>query len=303
MKTYAFSLIGLGLCLPAQAQDRRPQYRMLTLADGREITAEILSTEAEGLAVRTTQGESLISFERLKDMSPVDKSTFELGESWLVYLAAPEALQPSLMEGFGWVEGVSVRMVGASVSGISDEISAAAAACEGDLGCLVGATRDTDWMWVVTVSPQPDGPGLQAFSGINTGATRTRFTTEGQTRQDVWDLVHASLELEIPDSGPPKERVAKASRSQADPKSNPTPAQADINLTALTLSPLPGLPAMKQGNGGRAAAAWLIAGAGTAAWIGAVGSNAQSAPELAAVGALGWYSTTVFANHLTAKRP
>ena len=303
MKTYAFGLIGLLLCLPAQAQDRRPQYRLLTLADGREITAEILSTEAEGLAVRTTQGETLISFENLKDMSPVDKSTFELGESWLVYLAAPEPLQPIVMEGFGWVEGVNVRMAGASVSGISDEISAAAVACDGDIGCLMEATRDTDWMWVVTVSPQPQGSGLQAFSGVNTGATRIRFKTEGQSRQDIWELVHASLDLDIPSSGPPKERVSKTSRPQADPNASTTPAQADINLTALTLSPLPGLPAMKQGNGGRAAAAWLIAGAGTAAWIGAVGSNAQSVPELAAVGALGWYSTTVFANHITAKRP
>lgn len=302
MKRATLALIAAALALPAHAQDRRPQYRILALADGREITAEILSTEAEGLAVRTTQGETLIAFDQLKDMSPVDKSTYELGESWFVFLSAPEPLQPILVEGFGWVDGLNIQWADSEFTrGVSPDAAEAAKACQGDSGCLLDAMSDENWMWVVRVEPQEGGAGLQAFGGINTGSTRTRVSTPGQERQDIWTLVHEVLDLDVPDSGPPKQRDARPPRP-AEPVTS-APRQSDLNMTALTLTPLPGLPAMKQGNGGRAATAWLIAGAGTAAFVGAAGSSAQSAPELAAFGAVGWYASTVFANHVTASRP
>ena len=71
----------------------------------------------------------------------------------------------------------------------------------------------------------------------------------------------------------------------------------------MSYVPVPGLVAARQKNPGGVAMAWAITGVGTAAWVGATGHTAQSTPEWVGLSAIGFYTTSVVANHLTRKRP
>lgn len=292
---------------PAHAQDRRAQYRELQLADGRDIVAEIIATEATGLRLRTPQGETMLSFELLRDMSPADADSYKLQEAWYVYVAAPDAHRDRLMEAFRWIPSTRVQLAGDVVPGMGPAAAAAAAKCKQDFPCLLEATKDAPWMHVVSVKVEKEGP-LEVVSGLNTGPTRTRITKPDHGPEELWEAVHQALFLEVPDGGPPESAFASTASGEDGGEGpvvlpdGPTQPPADANLIALSFTGVPGLPASKQKNGGGVAAALLVTGLGTAAWVGAVGHTAQSAPELAGLSVVGFYATSVFANQITIKR-
>lgn len=295
----------LGLSLPAVAQDRRAQYRVLQLADGRELTVEVLATEATGLRLRTPQGEMLLSFELLKDMSPADADAFKLQEAWYVYIAAPEAQRERLVDAYRWVPNTRVQIAGDVVPGLGAPAAAAANRCKGDFPCLLKETAEAPWMWVVAIDVEKDG-AVRANSGLNSGPTRTRVEKPGTSEQALWELVHETLQLEVPSDGPPEGGLAGSAggtTGPTGPETGPTgPSGGNDNLVALSFAPVPGLVAAKQKNGAGVATAVAISTLGTAAFVGAVGHSAQSAPELAGISVVGFYATTVFANQITRKK-
>ncbi len=290
----------------AHAQDRRAQYRILKLADGREITAEILATEATGLRLRTPQGEMLLPFELLRDMAVADADQFNLQEAWFVYVAAPPTHQDRLLEAFRWVPTTRVARTGESLPGLAPEVQSAAGKCKLDFPCLLEATKDSDWMFVVSVQVAEDG-SIVANSAVNTGpnVTRTRVEKPDATPESLWHLAYEALQLEVPDGEPPESAFAVAAPETPPDRADPVPevgAIPDDKLVALAFAPVPGLAAARQKNGAGVGTALALTAAGTAAWIGAVGHTAQSAPELVGLGAVGFYATTVFANQVTIRR-
>lgn len=286
----------------AHAQDRRAQYRSLKLADGREIVAEVLATEATGLRLRTPQGEMLLSFELLQDMSPADADTYKLQEAWFVYVAAPDAHQDRLMEAFRWVPNTRVAKPGEDLPGLASAQAAAAERCKLDFPCLLKETSGAPWMYVVSVSVDASG-AVVANSGLNTGPTKARVEKPSLEAEQLWGLVHEALLLEVPTGGPPESAFADPAPTETPEDGGPKVVAADAKkLNALAFAPVPGLPAMKQKNGAGVGAAVAIAVAGTAAWVGAAGHTTQSAPELVGFSVVGFYATTVFANHVTIKR-
>lgn len=294
--------LGLAVAASAQAQDRRAQYRTLKLADGREIVAEVVATEATGLRLRTPQGEMLLSFELLQDMSPADADTYKLQEAWFVYVAAPPAEQDRLLEAFRWVPNTRVARTGEELPGLAAGQAAAAERCKLDFPCLLKETSGAPWMYVVSVSVDEAG-AVVANSGLNSGTTKARVEKPGLQADQLWGLVHESLLLEVPPGGPPESAFADPGPSDGPSgPSGPDAAPADARLTALAFAPVPGLPAMKQKNGAGLGAAIAIAVAGTAATVGAAGHTSQSAPELVGFSLVGFYASTVFANHVTIKR-
>ena len=69
------------------------QFRELKLVDGRVLTVEILSTEATGLLVQLPQGTTLVSFELLVDMVPIDQAKWDNQTPWIVYVDFPASTQ------------------------------------------------------------------------------------------------------------------------------------------------------------------------------------------------------------------
>lgn len=298
---FAAPALLVALSLPAQAQDRRAQYRLLELADGRQITAEVLATEATGLRLRTPQGEMLLTFELLKDMAPADADTFKLQEAWFVYVAAPPDHQAQLLEAFRWVPNTRVAKTGEALPGLDGSIQSAAGKCKTDFPCLLQKTAEADWMYVVSVTVDDDGK-VTANTGVNTGPTRVRVEKDALEPQALYELAYESLMLEVPEDGPPESAFSGNTNGNETGPGPTGPVASNDKLLALTFAPVPGLAAAKQNNGSGVGAAVAITAAGTAAWVGAVGHTAQSAPELAGLSLVGFYATTVLANQITLKR-
>ena len=280
------ALVMGGLAPTAHADDRRAQYRHLTLADGRELVAEVISTEAGGLRLKTPQGVIQVTFDLLVDMSPADADAYDLQEAWHVYLAAPVEYQQPVAEAFRWMEDVTVHLAGDTAPGISNPIAEEAAQCRRDLNCLREVLALAPWMWVVTVERK--GSGLVAYAALNHSPTRTLFTTEGLGSEERWFLAHDLLQVEVPQKGgPPKSKTSLPVVTAQERTSSP----------GLAYVPVPGLGAGKTGKAGKVIANVALTALGTAAWVGAVGHGAQSTPELAGLGAVGYYANVVVWNH------
>jgi hypothetical protein len=270
----------------ASADDRRTQYRHLRLADGRELVAEVLSTEGGGLNVKTPQGVILIPFDLLLDMSPADADAYELQESWHVYVAAPIEFQQPVAEAFRWMGGITVHLAGDAAPGMSHQTAERAEQCQRDLNCLREVTADSPWMWVVSVERK--GAGLVAYAALNHSPTRTIFTTDGLGRDERWQLTHDLLQVQVPIKGGPPKVVGDPVGMVSRP-----PNSAGKGLAFV---PIPGLAAGRTGKAGNVIASIAMTSIGTAAWVGAVGHGAQSTPEFAGLSAVGYYANVVVWN-------
>ena len=101
---------------------------------------------------------------------------------------------------------------------------------------------------------------------------------------------------------PEKPTVAandKPAKSEKEPRAPRTYTEAE--LSRLTFVPLPGMPALAQGDVGKFGLAIGVAAPLTAAWAGAVGSNTQSSAEFATLTSLGFYALTVSINRALQK--
>lgn len=280
------ALIGASV---AHAQQGKAQYRHLSLADGRTVTAEVLSTEPTGLRMRTPQGVSLVAFELLLDMVPSEEGAYAAQRPWTVHVAAPPEVRDPLIDALRALPEVDVHPVEEPTEEITPAQAHLASRCALDLECVVRALEDAPWRWVVVALPDTDG-GVRLVSAVTTGTTRHRAKPASLTPQDLWSSVHEILHMEVPSGQLPKAVVAPP---------RPAGVLEPEKVVALSFTPLPGFPSLRQGDGVGFAKALGIVAPATALWVGAVGKNAQSLPETAALGAVGFYAATVLANQVT----
>lgn len=257
-----------------------PSYRALEIDDGRAFVAEVLATEAGGLRVRTPQGTLALPFDRLRDMKPTDASAWADQPAWSVQVAAPEGVRDDVIAALRGVPRVEVRPVGETGGGLSDEAAARGALCALDVDCLFDAWAGEPWQLVVVA--MPEGDGLRLVGAVSTGAVLHRAVLG--PADAIAPVVPALLGLEPPASEP-------ATLAKVRPPRAPGRAQA--------FTPVPGLPALRRGDHAGFLTAVGIAVPTTALWVGAVGRNAQSAPETVALSLAGFYVTTVVVNQLT----
>jgi hypothetical protein len=284
----------VGLPTVADAQDRKAQYRHLTLADGRQMTAEILSTEPIGLRLRSPLGESVVSFELLVDMVPATRADYEAQSNVRVYVAAPLEHQEHLAEAFGWLEGVDTKFVGASMPGLSADQVSRASACGSDFSCLLDVTAAaTEWMYVASITSTEAGD-LKLLVSPTRGATVVK-SEQPDTREGRWSLVHEMVMVKVPEGGPPRV-PKKPSKSEREGRSPST--MTDNQWVSASFVPLPGYPSFKQGDAGGGLVALGIAIPTSALLVGAAGHGGQSVPQTALVAGIGTYTATVIANSI-----
>lgn len=260
-------------------------HRALALADGRAFVGEVLSTEPGGLRVRSPQGALTLPFDTLRDMRPSDAAAWRDQPAWSVHVAAPDEARDALLAALRAVPAVEVRAVDEAGGGLSPEQAAAGAACGLDVDCIVDAWSGAPWRIVVVALPE--GDGLRLVGAVSTTGSvlhRRDVTSLG----DLGAAAHALLGLEAP-VAQATPRVARAA-----------PAFEPRRANALSFAPVPGLPALRRGDHAAFAAAVGLAVPTTALWVGAVGRNAQTAPEAVALSLAGFYVSTVLANQLTA---
>lgn len=273
----------LALSAPAAgAGPAEANHRALELADGRAFVAEVLATDVGGLRVRVPQGTLTLPFDILRDMRPSDAAAWRDQPAWSVHVAAPDEVRDALLDALRAVPAVEVRPVEEPGGGLAPSAAAAGAACGLDVDCLVDAWRGEPWR--ILVVALPEGDALRLVGAVSTGAVLHRRDVRGV--HDLGAAAHALLGLDAP-VAPAPTRVATS------PTREP---RADA---ALSFAPVPGLPALRRGDHAAFAAAVGIAAPTTALWVGAVGRNAQTAPEAVALSLAGFYVSTVLANQLT----
>jgi hypothetical protein len=285
--------LGVGLAAPAQAQDRR-QFRNLELTDGRTLTAEILATEPTGLMLRSPQGDSLISFEILRDMQPTDELTYKAQPDWLVYVDLPERLEGTALQLLEAIDGVTAVPVGQTMGQLTPSQAADANACDGNIGCIADAVSGHRWMWILSA---PDDDTSVIKSGLSSGGQRRSTPLEAETRDALWTSLHQAIGLQAPNSSAPK-----------PPKDGPKGGGGGATFTkqkvaATSLIPVPGLPSLLMGDGGNAALAWGLALPAAGGFVGASLAATPDAPgEGAALMGGGIYLSILFANQVTGMR-
>ncbi|MBT3220174.1 MAG: hypothetical protein HN348_13885 [Proteobacteria bacterium] len=283
------------------------EYRQLTLTDGRVLAAEVLETKPAGLSIRTVQGDSLIIFEILLDMAPIDESKYHEQQPWVVYLHAPEALQGPIGAVYDAIPGVDVIGRPGTEDFINEENSMFLSGCEGDFDCINAISTDVQlpWMWVIKVTVDAETNALSFKGKVNLGKTRS----EGAA-PDVEDIeLLAPAIYQTMNLNPPK-KLPKEVLALAKPEKEPTkrppkvrPPKDPVEMSrkrvvALSFVPVPGLPSLIQRDYASFGIALGVVVPTTALWVGAVGKNAQSTPEFAMLSFGGYYVATVAVNEL-----
>lgn len=280
-------MILLGWVLTAAAQDDGPQVRAVSLADGRRYVAQIEATLPEGIALRVPQGTLTVPYEQLVDVSPLEPADYDRQDPWVVLLAAPPdgaaaRLLDALPQVVVWTPTGTVGEPSGPLD-LADAEQAALRSCQLDAACMAGALgQGANAYWVVSLDPAG-----QLVGQVTRSDTRVVGGPLGSD-DAAWRAVHLALGLQPP-TGP-------------SPVALTAPRVARTPSPALRYVPVPGLPALAAGQGGRFALALGTAVPLTAAWVGAVGTQATSLPEGAAWSAVGFYAVSVLTSELFAPR-
>lgn len=292
----------LGGSAPSQAAER--QFRHVILADGREFDAEIKATEPQGLRMQLLQGETLISFELLIDMSPISEAEFLDQDPWIVHVIAPDDIQQdviAMLEAMSPPEQDSMDVYELGKSGdnlpppLAAKIRAACEPSDQKLECLSEQLRGAEpWRWLLVVE-RVQGGGLELHAQLSTGEGRKDEILERDSREALWDGLHEILGIE-PSGSPPR---------LGNP-SNPQPQRAkkldERKVVALSFVPFPGVPSLAQRDAGGFALAMGVVVPSTALWVGAVGATGQSSAETGVLALGGYYAVTVLTNQVAGLR-
>lgn len=287
-----FGLILAGVLLGRPAAAIEPQYRRVTLVDGRVLSAEILATEAKGLRMRVPAGEILVSFELLLDMVPISQSEYAAQPPWVVYFSVPASQERELVELVQAMEGMTPQPVSVAANGVTTAMAAKAGSCE-DMGCLVGAVSKAPWMWVLYGS-EGEGGVLKLQVKLNTSPDAPfEATVPAKDRDELWRVLHEALGLSVQGAAPKGSEAAKP---------EPNASVDERKIAALSFVPVPGLPSILQGDGAGAAIAAGIFVPSAAVWAVGVRQVAGTNKEALVATAAGLYAALVFTNHVTGMR-
>ncbi|MCB9667910.1 MAG: hypothetical protein H6736_02000 [Alphaproteobacteria bacterium] len=199
-------LVTLALPMGAYAQDR--QFRALELTDGRHLEAEILATEPAGLRMRIPQGETLISFELLVNISPITAAEYDAQKPMRLWVHSPAILEP-LAAAYKAIPALVVSTV-QDPNGLEPGAVIQLDRCAADFSCMAEAVDPDQGMWLVTALPPSDESTaaiiLRArFSG---GSQIERKELSVLSPDAVWGQAHDAIGLIPP--GPTPRAVKEA---------------------------------------------------------------------------------------------
>lgn len=292
-------LLSLGLAQSANSWASEPQYRQLTLVDGRVYYAEILETVPEGLRLRMPQGETTVRFELLKDMIPTTAEEYSNQQDWIVWVDF-EPYQ-ALLEGMlADIEGMSASRAGAHQPGdpqgdeAARRIAEIQSECSGEIGCIISKSKDLSWRWIVTGSETSSGE-IVLYAKTNTDPLSTPNKSEPfqPSNDQIWTELHKLFELSPPDQGAPSGGRVRPQRMSS------SAAFSESKVVGMSFVPVPGLPSLLQGDTGGFATALGIVVPSTALWMGASWKTGQSSTEFLGLSVAGFYTATVLANQVT----
>jgi len=286
------------------------EYRKITLANGREVPAEIKSITADEMVLQTPQGEMRISPNDLRNMDSMTTEEYLALPAWRVlvlpfggdsadeddsnfaHLFAVRVLKS--------IDAVSPQVVGDLPSSVGDSTRSALKSCGTDLQCATrhGATADADVVIMGRIDPVAEKRVLTlgaVFVDAPAARQRLELPYAGELinhRKRLTTSMYESLFLTPPEGA----EIPTLPVAQAVPTKPKTTGEAD--LARLAWTPVPGMTALKQGNRAGFATAMGVVGAGTVASVYMAGHATYTAPQMVAMTALSSYGLTVLVNHM-----
>ncbi|MEZ4319093.1 MAG: hypothetical protein R3F61_16380 [Myxococcota bacterium] len=299
-----FAVLLLALTLPASALAQDKQYRRLKLTDGREIKAEVLETVATGLKMRTKQGTTLISFEILMDMVPIDSTEFRAQDPIKVWVHAPgyDAKMAAIYKSVPDLNLASeANLPPGVVIGLTD--------CGAEFDCMESKLDGQDWMWLVTVAPpQDDTEAALVVRGRTSGGTQIdRADAATDSAADLWHAAHRVIGL-IDEGNVPKAVLTEVGEADVAVVPDPAPdPDAGLGWTknrvySSAFTPIPGYTAFAQDDMGGFGLGLAVGVAGTGAVAGLMVANEVDPVDALVITAGSFYIISVVTNQAVGMR-
>lgn len=241
----------LALTLPVTAWGQARQYRQLELTDGREMRAEVLETRPTGLLMEVPQGTTLISFELLMDMVPIDAEQYRDQPPARVWLRGGES-QEALEAIYGEVKALQV-VTSDDPQGLPPGVVLALEACDLDFSCMSEALTGQPWMWLVTASPPSDDTNAAVVvrGRTSAGPPIHRANSTSDSAADLWNAAHEVIGL-VEQGDVPKAVLSALGEQNVTTVPTPDP-NPDLGLGwtknrvySSSFVPLPGYTALRQ---------------------------------------------------------
>jgi hypothetical protein len=276
------------------------EARRIVVTPALPLEGEVLETTAEGFLVRVPQGDLLVPFELVEDLTNLEAVPAST-PSWTVVVAGDGPRADAIRAAYGTLDGLSVR----SPAGWDAAMGSKTAACGLDLDCLSAGVAEnaepTEWVFAAVPTPQTQGLVLETRL-VAAGRGRSVPVALDDPAGDWTAAVRESLGLERSESGAdafaPKlsgilSELRNADRRIATPKT-----WTSRRVAALSFVPVPGLPSLLQKDYGTFGGALASSIALTAGWVGTTGFTSTDRGEHIALSVLGAYVSTVASNQV-----
>ncbi len=294
--------------------------RRVELSSGRVLLAEIVATRADGLDLQTPQGIVSIRFDEVQRLDPVDVVLYEQQPPMrILQLPSPDPATNPVDAAFD--AELHADLLALPATRVRDRTDAdgqsavalpALIACGPDAVCVAKAAALLDVDVVFLPTPTAGKPWLRA---IFPGAADANggLPVDTTLAAAVYQMLRLNPPAPVP---PPPVADAHPSRhvkpSPVAPVAPPTPAPSappppaprpapspapspppSSPSTALSLTPIPGLPEFRSGHPARGLLALAIALPATAGAVYLAGTQAERPWDVVAIGAATWWVASV----------
>lgn len=290
-RPYAPGLLLIGLWgAPAMAGE----YRHLVISPGLPIDTELLATEALGFHVRIAQGELVVPFDRVDDMTTIDTVA---PQPWTVVLVQSGPERPLVEATFRAIPGVTV-IAPSEVADAGERLKVMS--CEASFSCLAVARTPGSWTFFVASDFTEGAVHLRGMAPFTTAPVDADFLLEDA--QLAWQGAATSLGLTV--AAPLPATFADDFSTLARPLARPVraaPATTVWNerrISALAFAPIPGLPSAVRHDWTGFAGAWASTAALTAGFVAVTGASATTPGEQIGISSVGAYVSSVVSSQL-----
>jgi hypothetical protein len=290
-----------GLMLIGAAPAWAGEYRHFVVSPGLPIDTELLATEALGFHVRVEQGELVVPFDRVDDMTTIDAVTPQRWTVVLISTGAERALVEATLQA---IPGVTV-VAPADLADAAERLKVMS--CEATFSCLAVARIPGSWTFFVASDLTEGSLHLRGLAPFSTTPTDVAFTLDETTEDGAaaWQSAATSLGLLAPPAAPAgwteayADLVRPLSRSGRPVHAAPeATVWNERRISALAFAPIPGLPSAVRHDWAGFAGAWASTAAMTAGFVGVTGASATTPGEQIGISSVGAYVSSVVSSQL-----
>jgi hypothetical protein len=298
------------------------EYRHVTLDNGREVLAEIVTINAEGMNLRLPQGNLIVPPNTPAIFAPLSAAEFEQQQPWKVAILPFGAVNTEDKAAATAAQFMALRVLEelSAVRPMSpidipipgrDSDKRALAQCGMSLPC---ATRLGDSLGLdVVVMGQIDRDGTLHLGAVfvQSPAARKRVKIElhgaiMEHRDEIYRAQYNVLFIATPEKARPEPVVRAPIPVVSPPAERAKPAPAPERwqpppqsaLNRMAWAPVPGLPSLAQRDMAGFGAALGVATVGASVGVAVAGTATTSTAQFVTMSLLSSYTATVVANHL-----